>query len=105
MRLHMELPDFLSTDDGGFIHVTGRRIGLHHIIRAYDEGLSPEEISLEYPSLQLSIVHKVIAYYLEHLDDVEKYLVEHDEIIVKQMAEAKPAPSIDELRARLALRL
>jgi len=43
----MQLPEFLSIDDGGFIHVTGRRVGLHHVLRVYDEGLSPEEIAAE----------------------------------------------------------
>ena len=40
----MTLPEFLTVDDGGFIHVTGRRIGLHHVLRPYGEGLSPEEM-------------------------------------------------------------
>lgn len=100
----MELPDFLTIDDGGFIHVTGRRVGLHHILRAYNEGLSPEEIALEYPSLQLSTVYKVIAYYLEHLDDVEKYVAQHDLAVARHMAQSRPAPSVEELRARLATR-
>jgi uncharacterized protein (DUF433 family) len=100
----MELPDFLSIDDGGFIHVTGRRVGLHHVLRAYHEGLSPEEIALEYSSLQLAVVHKIIAYYLEHREDVDKYTAEHDRIIAQHMAQSKPGPTVEELRARLAKR-
>ncbi|HET6248328.1 MAG TPA: DUF433 domain-containing protein [Tepidisphaeraceae bacterium] len=101
---HMELPDFLTIDDGGFIHVTGRRVGLHHILRGYNEGLSPEEIALEYPSLQLSTVHKVIAFYLDHADDVEKYIADHDLTVAQHMTQSRPGPTVAELRARLATR-
>jgi uncharacterized protein (DUF433 family) len=100
----MELPEFLSIDDGDFIHVTGRRVGLHHVVRAYNEGLSPEEIAFEFPSLQLAIVHKIIAYYLEHRQDVGKYIAGHDRTIAEQIAHAQPGPTIAELRSRLAKR-
>lgn len=100
----MQMPEFLSMDDGGFIHVTGRRVGLHHVLRAYHEGLSPEEIAVEYPSLQLAIVHKIIAYALEHREDVEKYVAEQDRLVAEQIAGARPGPTIEELRSRLANR-
>jgi len=100
----MTLPEFLTVDDGGFIHVTGRRIGLHHVLRAYGDGLSPEEIALEYPSLHLAVVHKIIAYYLENREEVDRYIAEHDRIISQHMAQSKQGPTIEELRARLAKR-
>jgi hypothetical protein len=34
----MTLPEFLTSDDGGYIHATGHRVGLHHVIRLYNEG-------------------------------------------------------------------
>jgi uncharacterized protein (DUF433 family) len=100
----MELPEFLSIDDGGFIYVTGRRVGLHHVLRAYNEGLSPEEIALEYPSLQLSVIHKIMAYYLEHREAVDSYVTEHNRKIAEHMALSRPGPTIEELRARIAKR-
>ena len=29
----MTLPEFLEMDEGGFINLTGHRIGLHHVVR------------------------------------------------------------------------
>lgn len=63
----MELPGFLSKDDGGFIAIAGHRIGLHHVIQLYQEGNSPEAIAVHYPSLSLSSIHKSIAFYLDHI--------------------------------------
>src|ERR1700761_6844858 len=100
----MNLPEFLSIDRGSFIHVTGRRVGLHHLLRAYAEGLSAEEIALEYPSINLSVIHKVIAFYLENRDEVENYIRDHDRVIAEQMAEQQRGPTVNELRARLAQR-
>jgi hypothetical protein len=40
----MNLPEFLTSDDGGFINLTGHRIGLHHVVRVYEDGCSPEII-------------------------------------------------------------
>jgi uncharacterized protein (DUF433 family) len=99
-----QLPEFLSIDDGGFIHVTGRRVGLHHILRAYNEGLSCEEIALEYPSLDLAVVHKTIAFALEHRADVDQYVAKQDRIVGEQMAASRPGPTVAELRARLIQR-
>jgi len=46
----------------------------------------PKKIALEYPSLQLSVIYKVIAFYLEHREAVDNYVTEHDRIITEQMA-------------------
>ena len=97
----MELPSFLTVDDGGFIHVADHRIGLHHILRHYDEGDSPEMIVEEYPTLSLSLVHKVIAFYLDHMLEINAYVIEHDRIIAEQMTKSKQGPTRSELRVRL----
>ena len=43
----MTLPDFLTRDEDGFIHVAGHRIGLEHVIHYYNEGYSPEMLADE----------------------------------------------------------
>jgi hypothetical protein len=58
-------------------------------------------IVANYPTLSLSLVHKVIAFYLDRSDEVDAYVAEHDRIVAEQMAAARPAPTIAELRARL----
>jgi len=100
----MHLPEFLSTDDAGFIHAKGHRIGLHHVLRLYNEGYSPEMIAAQYPSLPLALVHKIIAFYLENGAAVDAYIAEHDREIQNQIAGARPAPPIADLRSRLESR-
>ena len=97
----MTLPPFLETDDGGFISLTGHRIGLHHVVRLYREGSSPEAIAAYFPSLPMALIHKVIAFYLENQDDVDSYVCDHDTDIARQIAEGPKAPSMVELRQRL----
>ena len=52
-------------------------------------------------ALRSSLVHKTIAFYLDHLADVDAYVAEHDRVMVEQMATARPGPTVGQLRARL----
>lgn len=97
----MNLPDFLTIDDGGFISLTGHRIGLHHVVRVYEEGCSPEMIVGHFPTLPLALVHKVIAFYLENERDVADYVAAHDRDIERQMSQPRTTPALEQLRARL----
>jgi uncharacterized protein (DUF433 family) len=97
----MIFPEYLQADDGGFIHLTEHRIGLHSVVRMYSNGSSPEMISAQYPSLPLSLIHRVIAFYLENQADVDAYVAEHVREIDRQIAAGPQTPSITELRHRL----
>lgn len=99
--MNADLPDFLTTDDGGFIHLAGHRIGMHHVVRLYNDGYSPEMLAEAYPTLPLALIHKTIAFYLENRDAVDGYMAEHDAAIERQSAAAASAPSVLELRQRL----
>lgn len=97
----MKLPDFLIRDADGFIHVEGHRIGLQHLVRYYNEGYSPEMLACEYPTLSLPLIHKVLAYYLEHHTDVDQYVAENEAEISQQRISAETGPSVAELRERM----
>lgn len=97
----MILPNFLTQDPDGFVHVTGHRIGLQHLVHYYEEGYSPEMLACEYPSLSLAVIHKVIAFYLENRGDVKKYVTECESLIDKQRSSTETGPSMAELRQRL----
>ena len=56
----MTLPDSLTQDPDGFIHVTGHRIGLQHLVHYYNEGYSAEMLACEYPTLSLATIHKIL---------------------------------------------
>ena len=100
-RCRLTLPAFLESDDGGFVSLTGHRIGLHHVVRMYAEGASPEAIAAYFPSLPLALIYKVIAFYLENQGEVDSYVADHDAEIARQIAAGPKAPSMVELRLRL----
>lgn len=97
----MRLPDFLQADDGGFITLKGHRVGLHHVVRAYNDGHSAEGIQTHFPTLALALIHKVIAHYLENQGEVDRYVSEQDAALEAQRAASKPVPNIVQLRERL----
>ena len=76
--LKTPLPEFLSTDSYGYVQVAGHRIGLRSLARCYNNGYSPEMMAGEYPTLSLATIHKVIAFYLENRDEVDRYMAECD---------------------------
>ncbi len=71
-----EFLEVLAPDD---ILVRGTRIPLECVIYAHQDGLSPEEIVAEYPSVSLAHAHAVIAYYHSNRQDVEQYLARAEE--------------------------
>ena len=98
----MTLPEFLTQEPDGFIHVTGHRIGLLHVIDLYQEGYSPEMLRAEFPTLSLALIHKLIAFYLENQAKVDEYLTQCRQAIERQAAAPRPGPDQAELRRRMA---
>jgi len=99
----MPLPDFLTTDSDDEIRLAGHRIRLIDVAQRYQEGFSVEGIVEHYPSLNLSLVHKVIAYFLEHEAEVLSLIRLNQDEMDRLRANAGPTtPSLFELRARFA---
>jgi uncharacterized protein (DUF433 family) len=60
----MDIEAYLDRTPEGEIFVRGTRIDLATVVEAYLEGLSPEEIILNYPTLSLEQVYATVTYYL-----------------------------------------
>jgi uncharacterized protein (DUF433 family) len=73
-----ELPP-LTTDADGVVRVAGTRVTLGTVVGAFQDGATAEEIVHRYPSLTLSDVYAVIAYYLRRRSEVDAYLRERHE--------------------------
>ena len=56
----MILPPILTQEPDGEIHVTGHRIGLYPLVKAFQEGWSPERIVAECPTLTVDEVRQVL---------------------------------------------
>lgn len=100
----MQLPDFLQREDGGYIRLTGHRIGLVSIVPLYNEGFSPEMLAGYFPTLPLALIHKVIAFYLENRDEVDAYVAQERAELDRQEREGRKSqatPGLVELRQRM----
>jgi uncharacterized protein (DUF433 family) len=70
----MQLPEYLTQSTDGEIRIVGHRIGLYHLLQRYNEGESAEMLASHYPTLPLSLVHRLLAFYLDNQSDIDAYL-------------------------------
>lgn len=97
----MDLPEFLKRDAHGAILLSGHRVSLDDVLHFYSEGYSPEMILGELPTLSLALIHKIIAFYLEHQAELDEHLAYELEEIDRQHSQAAEGPSLAELRQRM----
>jgi uncharacterized protein (DUF433 family) len=97
----MNLPDFLTRLPEGEILITGHRIGLYHIVERYNEGESAEMLASRYPTLPLSLVHRLIAFYLDNKSEIDSY-VAHCSAELDTQRKAGKHVDLSALRERLA---
>jgi hypothetical protein len=86
------------------------RVGESHVllelvIRAFQDGATPETIVERYATLALPDVYAVIAYYLRHRAEIEAYLIRREQRAeqVRQRIENEQG-NLSEIRARLLAR-
>lgn len=93
----------LHEDSSGALRVGQSRVLLELVVRSFQDGATPEVIVQQYSTLKLSDVYAVIAYYLRHRDEIEKYLTRRDDEAeqVRRKIESQQS-DLSELRARLA---
>ena len=98
-----DFPIPLHMDDNGKIRAGDTRVLLELVIHAYLRGETVEEIVDSYPSLKLSDVYAVLAYYLTHHTEVDTYVRDADKRAdqIQQQVEASYSPETLALRARL----
>ncbi len=92
----------LREDATGALRVGDSRVLLELVIRAFQDGATPETIVQRYSTLALPDVYAVIAYYLRHRSEVEGYLASREQKAeeVRQRIESQQA-DLSEIRARL----
>ena len=94
----------LKLDKDGVIRVSKTRVTLDTIVGAFLEGLTAEEIAVQYPVVPLADVYSVIGYYLHQKKKVEIYLKRREKIAeqIRSQNEARFAQS--NIRERLLAR-
>lgn len=99
-----ELPP-LREDPPGVLRVGTSRVLLELVIRAFQDGATPETIVQRYPTLALADVYAVIAYYFRHSSEIDQYLTrrEQDAAGARQRAQFTEG-DLRGIRARLTAR-
>jgi hypothetical protein len=75
------------------------------VVRAFQDGATPEAIAQRYPTATLADLYAVIAYYLRHRQELEAYLAEREQRAqeVRQRIESQQGDLAD-LRRRILSR-
>jgi uncharacterized protein (DUF433 family) len=89
-------------DAVGAVRVGESRVLLELVVRAFQDGATPETIVQRYSTLTLSDAYAVIAYYLRHRNEVEAYLARREQKAeeVRQRI-ASQQGDLSDIRARL----
>lgn len=92
----------LRKDETGAIRVGNSRVLLEIVIRAFQDGATPESIVHQYSTLSLSDVYSTIGYCLRHQEAVEAYLNQREQLAASvQQRLSKIQPDLSLIRTRL----
>jgi len=105
MSLVIEAPPVpLRTDEHGVMRVGKTRVPLDTVVFAFNQGSSPEEIVLSYPTLDLEDVYAVVNYYLHNRAEVDCYLSQREAEAARVREENEKRFPPAGIRARLLAR-
>ena len=68
----------LREDASGALRLGSSRVLVELVIRAFQDGATPEAIVQRYPTATLADIYAVIAYYLRHRQELDAYLAERE---------------------------
>src|SRR5205085_1759716 len=88
-------PGVVEEDASGQVYLSGHRVTLFDLVTRYNEGQSPEMLVGVFPTLSLAHVHKVIAFYLENAEQVDRYVIREAEAADRYRAAAPAGVSLD----------
>jgi uncharacterized protein (DUF433 family) len=106
LSVQLEAPP-LRLDASGAYRIGDSRVLLELVIQAFDDGGTPESIVEQYPTTTLSDIYAVIAFYLQHRQDVAAYLREREigANALQQKIESQQGNNVGEVRRRLRANL
>lgn len=81
----IDLP--MKMDEQGSIRVSGTLVTLDTLMACYLQGDSPEEIHKGFPTVPLTDIYSVIAYYLANRDEIDDYLAQREQTADRIRAE------------------
>lgn len=103
LKVQADPPPLYEAGDG-VIRVSGTRIPLERIVRAFLAGSTPEQIAHDYDVLSLEDVYAVVNYYLHHRPDVDAYVAETEQATARIRSEIERQYDPAGIRERLLAR-
>lgn len=88
-------------DEGGALRVGRTQVTLESVLWAHQRGATPEEITDQFPTLELADVYDVVAYYLRHRAEVDQYLAQQEKTFDEVAERVKQQFPQDGIRARV----
>jgi uncharacterized protein (DUF433 family) len=103
LSIHADKPPLRQSEDG-ILRIGDTRIPLERVVRAFQSGMTPEEIVLSFDVLKLEDVYSVVNYYLHHREEVDAYLANADRDAADLRSEIEKQFDQSGIRARLLAR-
>ena len=103
-ELNMTQAVALTRGEDGVLRLTGSRVTLGSVVRQFKNGASAEQINEDFPSVTLTDIYSVIAYYLQHTPAVEDYLSGQERAACETRREIESVLDAGSLRERLRQR-
>ena len=66
---------------GGRPKIAGTGATVRRIVGYYNAGMSPEDIALEYPHVNLAQVQAALTYYHANREEIEADIAEEDKVV------------------------
>jgi uncharacterized protein (DUF433 family) len=71
-------PLLLREDSSGSLRIGQTRVLVELVLWAFQDGATPEAIVQRYPALSLVDVYTIVTYYLQHHEEMERYLAKQE---------------------------
>jgi uncharacterized protein (DUF433 family) len=85
---------------GGKPRIAGHRIKVQDIVIWHERmGMSPDEIVSQYPTITLADVYAALAYYHDHMQEIQQQ-IDEDEAFAREMEAQTPSLVQQKLRDR-----
>jgi uncharacterized protein (DUF433 family) len=104
MALLLEAQQVPIIEMDSVLRVGQTRVRLATVVHAFNEGATAEEIVNYYPSLSLADVYAVISYYLNHRQEIDRYLEKSQEKAAKNRAKIVSEPEYQQFREQILKR-
>jgi uncharacterized protein (DUF433 family) len=103
LSIHADLPPLRQAEDG-VVRIANTRIPLERVVRAFLNGMTPEQIAHDFDVFRVEDVYAVINYYLHHREEVDAYMAEAEKDAAKIKDDIEKRCDSAGIRARLLAR-